>query len=462
LLISLLDGLPVSAIEMAAPTGKAANRMAQSLAEELSKLVLIPELTTICEAFSKITPKTINRLLKTNPTTGQSAYSKRRPLSAKLIIVDETSMIDIGLMNKLIGGLGKDAQLVLVGDPNQLPSVETGSLLADLVAHPFGDISNANWQYLKSLYPSLSNSDEYAQTALIGDSSKGKGAVNKLIGTKRSSQQIDDFGKAILARNASEAVSLAQLDGRHLNAYLVNKDKAEEGVKSVQIVPYLEQKISTFESSKLAIEQIVAKCVVPNLNRLFTAQSPSEGFLALQQYAFLTPFRKSLFGTYSLNELIENELALRYSWVRPNNLYRCKPIMILKNDYQLSLFNGDIGIIWQNADKEMKAYFIIEKELKAYPVYNLPSFDTNYAMTIHKTQGSEFENVDILLPHIALEFLNKQLLYTGVTRAQKGVRVFTSEETFTASVNNSADRISGIELRLSEAFANADGDSAKP
>jgi exodeoxyribonuclease V alpha subunit len=126
------------------------------------------------------------------------------------------------------------------------------------------------------------------------------------------------------------------------------------------------------------------------------------------------------------------------------------------NDYQLSLFNGDIGIIWDTNEKELVAYFMVNKKLVAYPVYNLPAIDTNYAMTIHKTQGSEFERVDIILPHSDTDFLNKQLLYTGVTRAQKSVRIFSSLYTFKQTLTNSADRISGIESRLSLAFENED------
>ncbi len=448
ILISVVNSVPIHAIEMAAPTGKAANRMAQSLNDELEKLSSLPELTDICNQLSKVQPKTINRLLKTNPMTGKSAYSSQRPLSAQLVIIDETSMIDISLMNKLIDSLAEGTQLILVGDPNQLPSVETGCLLADLVAHPFGKLSHQQWQSLCSAYPSLSEADDFASQHLLSEEMQSRGVVNKLVGMQRSHQQIDHFSKAILASDSKQALRLAHGLGAH------SKEKPEfENVQGeVQILPLLSHNENHGFTTKKALENVLANKIVPNLFDLFNASSPEEGFLALRRYALLTPFRKSYFGTESLNQLIERQLSVNFDWVKPNKLYKCKPIMILQNDYQLSLFNGDIGIIWENNDKDIMAYFTIDKKLVGHPVYNLPAFDTNYAMTIHKTQGSEFERVDIILPHSDTDFLNKQLLYTGVTRAQKSVRIFTSIDTFTQTVNNSADRISGIESRLTMAF----------
>jgi exodeoxyribonuclease V alpha subunit len=450
ILISIVNSVPIHAIEMAAPTGKAANRMAQSLNDELEKLKSIPQLADICEQLRELQPKTINRLLKTTPTTGKSAYSAKRPLSAQLVIIDETSMIDISLMNKLIDSLAEDTQLILVGDPNQLPSVETGCLLADLVAHPFGMLSRTQWQSLCDISPPLLQGQVFAQQHLVSDSMHSRGAVNRLVGTHRSHQKIDLFSKAILACDANEALRLTMVAGDKVEAELGNT------MGRVQIIPLLAQHAKQSVTAKQALVDVLASNIIANFFDLFKASTPEEGFLALQKYALLTPFRQSYFGTRSLNQLIEQHLALHFNWVKPNVLYKCKPIMILQNDYQLSLFNGDIGIIWENSQQELMAYFTVDKKLVAYPVYNLPAFDTNYAMTIHKTQGSEFASVDIILPHAHTDFLNKQLLYTGVTRARTNVRIFSSVDTFTQMVNTSADRISGIESRLTLAFEHYD------
>ncbi|OFA31695.1 exodeoxyribonuclease V subunit alpha [Glaciecola punicea] len=457
ILISIVNSVPIHAIEMVAPTGKAANRMAQSLTEELAKLTLVPQLADICQSFSQLQPKTLNRLLKTKPITGQSAYSAQRPLPVKLIIVDETSMIDISLMHKLIDSLSPGTQLILVGDPNQLPSVETGCLLADLVAHPFAHMPVQHWQSLCNIYPALRLAEDFAQQHLVTNHKAGRGVVNKLVGTRRSHQIVDSFANAILAGDAAHALNIAQVEqyaSRTMPSALLNSVVTfEQSRGQVQILPLMSANTEQSNSLKYAVDKVIADHILPHLFNLFKANSPDEAFLALKKYALLTPFRKSYLGTASLNQLIELALSKHLNWIKPNQLYKCKPIMILQNDYQLSLFNGDIGIMWENSDKELVAYFTVDKHLVAYPVYNLPAFDTNFAMTIHKTQGSEFENVDIILPPSDSDFLNKQLLYTGVTRAQKSVRIFTSIQTFRQTISTSADRISGLDASLSAALA---------
>lgn len=445
ILISVVMNVPVNAIEMAAPTGKAANRMAQSLYDELEELARIPELADVCEQLKNIQPKTINRLLKTNPTTGQSAYSAQRPLPAKLVIIDETSMIDISLMNKLINGLSPGTQLILVGDPNQLPSVETGCLLADLVGHSFGDMSTAQWSFLCSISPTLNGDNNFLEQHVVSNDQYVKSAVNRLYGMHRSHVQIDNFAKAILQGDAQLAMSLAQ-------SSVENKMFAEGKSQTPLSIQNFVPKTDEADNIKRSIANMIAKQVLPNLHTLFNASSAQEAFVAIKEYALLTPYRQSYFGAASLNMVIEQELKLHYKWVRPTKLYKCKPIMILQNDYQLSLFNGDVGIIWENSEGELVAYFMVNKSLVAYKVYNLPAFDVNYAMTIHKTQGSEFGSVDIILPPNHTDFLNRQLLYTAVTRAQKHVRVFTSKHTFSQTVYTSANRISGIEERLTKAL----------
>lgn len=452
ILISIVNEVDISAIEMAAPTGKAANRMASSLAKELDILAKIPQLYATCEQLRKLQPKTINRLLKTNPTTGISAYSAQRPMKAKLLIIDETSMIDISLMNKLIESVSADAQVVLVGDPNQLPSVETGCLLADLVRHPFGQLSNAHWHSLCKAFPALSSCTEFALDTLVNESPYAKGAVNRLLGSRRNSLQIDAFATAILNGNVDDALSYAYLPDDKTKTLTNPAEKHAEADSDVNILLLFSSKPRTLGALKSVIRDVVEHHVIPNLTGLLTALSPEDAFDALSKYALLTPFRQSIFGSEALNHQIEAQLQNHYAWVKPHGLYKCKPIMVLHNDYHLSLFNGDVGIIWEGEDKQALAYFNVENKLKAFPVYNLPAFSTNYAMTIHKTQGSEFESVDILLPHLDSDFLNRQLLYTGVTRAKTRVNIFTSIERFTKTVLNAANRVSGIESKLSETF----------
>lgn len=464
LLLCEIRGIPASAIEMAAPTGKAANRLAQSFRDELLNLSELPDLSITCKELSKVEPKTISRLLKINPATGTSAYNAQRPLSASLVIVDETSMIDISLMDKLINSLSENTQLILVGDPNQLPSVETGCLLADLVSHPIGKLTAARWNKIIEVYPSFEMADSYVVKRLVSEQGLAKSAVNRLSRMRRSSSEISAFAEAVLSANADQALlfaghrssgnaaSLKELDEHNQVLSDSFEDVPRTSNLTIQINTLSSHEPRQIVGPRQALEQVLYKDVISNFSNLFSANSVEEAFLALKQYALLTPFRKTIYGSECLNQVIEQLLSKRYEWIEPGRLYKCKPIMILQNDYQLSLFNGDLGLIWEDDDGQKYAYFKTSKGLIKYPVYNLPAFDVNYAMTIHKTQGSEFEAIDIILPNLNSDFLNKQLLYTGVTRAKLKVRLFTEPSTLRQVINRSADRISGIESNLSKAI----------
>lgn len=459
LLLCEIRGVSATAIEMAAPTGKAANRLAQSLREELLSLSEVSELSKTCNALSKIEPKTISRLLKINPATGMSAYNAQRPLSASVVIVDETSMIDISLMDKLLNSLSENTHLILVGDPNQLPSVETGCLLADLVAHPIGKLTRTRLKQIQQVYPSFAKSNNYMENILLSKEPLARNVVNRLSRMRRSSADISEFANAVLSANADQALSLA---GLNASSFAEQNDQKQairgslnQALDNTNVAIQL-QALSNKELGLMgvmqALEHVLQKDVIPNFSSLFSAKSLEEAFIALNKYALLTPFRKTIYGSQSLNQMIEKLLGKRYEWIEPGSLYKCQPIMILQNDYQLSLFNGDLGLIWEDDDKQKFAYFKTSKGLMKYPIYNLPAFDVNYAMTIHKTQGSEFEAIDIILPMLNSDFLNKQLLYTGITRAKKKVRLFTDPATLRHVINRSADRISGIDSNLSKAI----------
>lgn len=450
LLLCEIRGIPASSVEMAAPTGKAANRLAQSLTEELLTLGEVSELSIACKELSKIEPKTISRLLKINPATGTSAYNAQRPLPASLVIVDETSMIDISLMDKLINSLSENTQLILVGDPNQLPSVETGCLLADLVSHPIGKMTKARWNQIVQVCPHFEAADSYLTNNFVSEQVLAKSAVNRLSRMRRSSKEISAFAEAVLDANADQALSLARLN---TSGNLTSFDKMPKNVDApIQVKALSRNEPGQTIGLRQGLEQVVYVEIIANFSSLFNANSVDEAFVALKKYALLTPFRKSIYGSESLNQVIEQLLSQRYEWIEPGGLYKCKPIMILQNDYQLSLFNGDLGLIWEDEDRRKYAFFKTNKGLMKYPIYNLPAFDVNYAMTIHKTQGSEFEAVDIIVPNLNSDFLNKQLLYTGITRAKHKVRLFTDHSTLRQVINRSADRISGIESNLSKAI----------
>lgn len=470
ILLSFVLSIDVNKIEMIAPTGKAANRMLVSLQKEIDTLLqskLPKALRNISLKLQSIVPKTINSLLKTHPLTGKPKFSQEFTLPEKVIILDEASMVDISLMDKLIKAIGDDCQLVLVGDPNQLPSVENGSLLADLVAHPASQMNIQRWQDMVDDFEDLAAASRYAHTHIFSkqtDTSypsdlivnKGFNLVNRLYHSKRSTASINQLADAILkgdAQMASEAAHQSQGKIEFVDVY----------------TPALtiSKTHSTFKSIQAFIDHMVQTEIIANYAALFNADSPEQAFIALNQYALLTPFRQSVFGTILLNQTIERLLAQRYPQVRLNTYYVGKPIVITQNDYRLSLFNGDVGIIWStekekilpqeqelsalNTDSISSRYiacFNTNNGVVAHPIYNLPSHELNYAMTVHKTQGSEFSHVDFLLPDGNQTFLTKQLIYTAVTRAKNSLRLLGKNSTFARAINTKAKRISGIDYAL--------------
>jgi len=124
--------------------------------------------------------------------------------------------------------------------------------------------------------------------------------------------------------------------------------------------------------------------------------------------------------------------------------------MITQNDYNLGLVNGDLGIIWPDEKGELWAYFPTDEpeQFQPFSLYTLPSFDAVYAMTIHKTQGSEYQHVDIILPSHSAQYLTRELLYTGVTRAKSSLNIFADEQTLKAAISQKVERVSGIESRI--------------
>jgi len=417
LLLSKVFSFRSDEIELVAPTGKAANRLIESFQNELSLFSNNAVFATLADALSNIQSKTLHRLLKIDPATGVPRYNQQNKLAAKVLIIDEASMLDISLMHKVIEALHDNTKLILVGDANQLPSVESGSLLADLVSHPKGGMSQQRKQILSQICPELASFS-------IQELSDSYSYVSRLSASKRSSIAIQSFAESILLTE-------------------FGSDKKLISTSEVGVLEH------DFSDRARCLQNIVSTFVVKHFVAIQSATNLQAAFTQLKHYAFLTPFREGPFGVNTINALVEHTLAGKYSHIRAGQFYKGMPIMVQQNDYQLGLFNGDIGIIWPNEEGKLMAYFAAPKEqFLAMPLFSLPRVQTTYAMTIHKTQGSEYQEVDLLLPPQGEDFLSKQLVYTGVTRAKSRIIVHTTANIFNRAIQQSIARVSGIEKRL--------------
>ena len=477
LLLIVLDNLASETIALLAPTGKAANRLKQSLYKELANLPDDAQIKSAKAALRSILPSTVHNFLKIDPIRGLSKYTSVNPLPVELVIVDESSMVDLSLMNKIISAMPPQATLILVGDANQLPSVENGSLLADLVSISNCRITQSKFNDLRDIAPQLGQLSDVSLNNFIesqaiphinqtnedvniplapkqSTSLHTKGWVSQLIVGKRSNDNLNALSYAILKgdkiaiENAFELpeISFNEIDFTPVHTNFNAKVQISYAHFSPELQGRLKQQFSI----------------------LLNANSLVDGHEALNNYALLSPYRRGHWGVEYLNLAIENLLSNDFPRVNKGH-YKGKPIMIMVNDYQLGLFNGDIGMLWPDQNGELKAYFAkrdnglsqkldvdstdgdthTEQAFVAFPIYTLPKYETTYAMTIHKTQGSEYNQVDLVLPESKKVFLNKQLIYTGITRAKECIGIWSTKSIFYRALTCEANRVSGVSDRLS-------------
>jgi exodeoxyribonuclease V alpha subunit len=420
LLHLLQPGLKVA---LAAPTGKAATRMAESLKNAGTSAD-----NAQSAWFASLEPSTIQRLLGYIPGSPYFRHDNKNPLPVDVIIVDECSMLDAALFAKLLDATAEGTRLILLGDKDQLASVEAGSL--------FGDLCNA-------IAP------------LNNFSSQTAGFINNFI--QNHSRKIPAEN---ILKNSNHPLFEHIIALQHSHRY-----NAEKGIGkfSKAVIKYDHEGINTF--LKNGDEQV---CIDVNysdafFNRFIQGYESYIGEadirIALQKLGslrVLCAVREGPHGLYSTNQKIENYLVKK-GLLKTNTLfYENRPVIITKNYYDLGLFNGDIGIIRPDIKDPniMRAWFVNgEGALKWYPCSYLDHSETVFAMTIHKSQGSEFDQVMIVLPSATgTQLLTRELLYTAVTRAKSKVYIQATNEVIFQSAEAFVKRSSGITDRFLENF----------
>ncbi|AJI61225.1 exodeoxyribonuclease V subunit alpha [Francisella tularensis subsp. novicida] len=354
-------------IALLAPTGKAAQRMTESLNSVLSKRVDNDSYL----GLSNLEAQTIHRFLGLRPNSTHVKYSKQSKAPYDVIIVDEASMLDMNIFIKLIRAVADNTKLILIGDTNQLPSVEAGSLLANFTHDKYGSITPYTTLLIKN-YRSQQYINNLAASVLKGD-------VN-----------IDS--------HQNENINFHSL--RNLDTYLREYAK--------------------------------------RYSQLEKCRNYKEALTELNKFRILVANKNLEIGTDKLNQKIEKFMS------KPiDSNYKGKPIMITQNSYSLGLFNGDVGIIWPDDTGKLRAYFD-GKDAKAFSLNMLPKYESVYAMTIHKTQGSEFDEIVIILPAEDNEALSKQLLYTAITRAKYKLTIISEQSSLRDIAQKDIKRNSNI------------------
>lgn len=423
-------------IQLAAPTGKAAARLTESLGNALAQL-------NLSEEENKWMPKqaqTIHRLLGAQPESQQVRYHKDNPLQLDILVVDEASMVDLPMMARLIDALPPKCHVIFLGDKDQLASVEAGAVLGDICRFSEDGFSQKRFDQINH----LTKGELAKSTDIIPVSQTPVSVVSDSLCLLRKSYR---FG---------ENSGIGQL------AFAVNKGQTKTAIallKKAEISPQqLEIALEPQDVSFIALEskesyllmiQDAVNAYREYLTLVSQKASPDIILNAFNQYRLLCARREGPFGVSGLNDRIEMLLHRQRLIRRPTNSYQSdyigRPIMIQRNDSTLGLFNGDIGIMLNNDEGEMKAFFQLpDGKLKAIQPSRLPQHETAYVMTVHKSQGSEFTHTALVLPDKFSPVVSRELLYTALTRAKQKLSLYASELMVKMAIQTRIQRRSGL------------------
>jgi exodeoxyribonuclease V alpha subunit len=403
-------------IALVAPTGKAAARLQESI--EITKKHLRCS-DSIKRAISTET-STIHRLLGTIPHSPYFRYNSNNKLAIDVVVIDEASMVDLALMSKLVQALPIESRLILLGDKDQLASVEAGAVLGDIcdtgISHSFSQ------RFCRDL-------KDIAGYEIDGD------------GCERNGSNLQD---CII--QLKKNYRFGSHSGIGLMSQAVNEGDDDRAVDLLQDDSFRDV---TWKRLPLPdeISRVFRDTVIKTYGACLKEDDVHTMFRQFNEYRILCAVRDGPYGVDVLNEVAENILREERFIDGARNWYRGRPILITRNDYRLGLFNGDVGIVLPDpdADSELRVFFPApDGSVRKFHPMRLPEHETVYAMTIHKSQGSEFDRVLLLLPDRYSPVLTRELLYTGITRAQKNVTVFCSEKIFRAAVARRIERSSGL------------------
>ncbi|NVK43030.1 MAG: exodeoxyribonuclease V subunit alpha [Oceanospirillaceae bacterium] len=404
-------------IRLAAPTGKAAARMAESIAAARGRL---PLATGVAELIP-LEASTLHRLLGVLPGSRRFRHGADNPLHLDLLVVDEASMVDLPLMARLMAALPEHARLILIGDRDQLASVEAGSVLGDICSWP-GELryGSKQAQYLADVCD--------VDAEALGDT--GAPAIADGLAQLRISYRFGaDSGIGCLARavNAGDA----------------------SGCREVWKGGYGDVRWHRLDSGHY--QALIDRCVAGYrgyLEALAAGQSPQAVLNAFGRFQLLSALRQGPYGVTGLNERIERGLS-DVGLIRPANAwYAGRPVIVTRNDRALELFNGDIGIAMPNATGELRVWFDQGGSPRPVLPSRMPEHETVYGMTVHKSQGSEFDQVLLLLPPDDAPVLTRELLYTGITRARGLFELYAREALLEKVIDRRTERASGLAARL--------------
>lgn len=407
-------------VKLTAPTGKAAARLQESLAQSLDSLACPAEVKARLQAKDLST--TIHRLLGPIPNSTSFRHDEDNPLPVDVLVIDETSMVSLSLMARLLAALRKEGtRLVLVGDKDQLPPVDPGGVLGDVCrAASINRFSRAFCKRYEECTGEALPEGELIQAGLSD-------AVVQLQVNHR-------VGEAAVLNSVSARVNA----GAHLEVNQMLKTAGASGSPIAwELLP-----------SQKVLKNAIRSTVLSHYAPVLQASSPEKALEALGLFRILCAVREGPYGMLSINRVVEEILAEELPEASARirfGIYPGKPVMVAANNYTLRLYNGDTGVFWRTPVGASLVHFPDENgALRAIARERLPEHETVYAMTVHKSQGSEFDHVLLILPDKESPILTRELVYTALTRARKSVRLLCEPRLLSCAIQNTAQRKSGL------------------
>ncbi len=405
---------------LAAPTGKAAARLQESMKSEIGAM----DCEAVVRAAIPAEASTLHRLLRWGPQGFRHGRANKLDLDA--VVVDEASMVDLALLSRLVQALPAHSRLILLGDRDQLASVEAGAVLGDICG-----------KAVRGLYsPETASCLAGVLGVEIESAAQSAAIAGCIAGLDESfrfgpASPIGSLSRAVNAGNAEEALAACQGNSEALWRELPDSRRLAA-----------------------ALREPVLECFGP----VPASSGPGEALQKLNFMRILSALREGPFGVRALNETVEAILRsaglISPSLSEGDRYYKGRPIMVTSNNYGLDLYNGDVGIIWPDPQdrRQLRAFFATaggaEEETRSFPLFSLPEHETVYAMTVHKSQGSEFNRVLLIMPDRDTPLLTRELVYTAVTRARGQVQIWGKKEILSAALGRRIERSSGLREAL--------------
>ncbi|MBW2010876.1 MAG: exodeoxyribonuclease V subunit alpha [Deltaproteobacteria bacterium] len=417
-------------IALTAPTGKAAARLQESIRLAKSQL----DCPDIIKNAIPEEASTIHRLLGAVSGSPYFRHNAETPLFVDLVVVDEASMVDLALMSKLVQALPPQARLILLGDKNQLASVEAGAVL--------GDICDAGKAH--GFSPCFSRTLKSVTGYVLGQQTHEKdapGIYDGIVQLQKSYRFVEKSGIRALSR----AVNAGDGDG----ALDLIKSGKYRDIQWKDLPP------------RHGLAQGAKNAVIHGFGEYLRAiDNPLEIFRLFDGFRILCALREGPYGSVALNLLVERILKHEKLINPRKKWYPGRPLLVTRNDYKLRLFNGDVGVVLPDRDSapgnDLRVFFpSSEGMVRKFHPLRLSEYETVYAVTVHKSQGSEFEKVLLLLPDTDSPVLlllpdtdspvmTRELIYTAITRAKESVEIWGDENVFRTAVSRRIERTSGL------------------